>query len=250
MAGKLSGQNKVSLDELQSIKVPEQTESYVPLPHYDMAMNLQKVSTDLFTPKGYAFVKAEYATARDGQRVFGVMQFKNGISDMGMAIGFRNSYDRSMSAGVVIGAQVFVCDNMCFRGEITVMRKHTKNIIESLQTELVAAIYQSVGNFELIHGELERLKTVEISDEMGFRSLGSLAGNEVLTPTELNEAFRQWKDPQYESFAPRTAYSLYNAITCGLRNSAPHRTFQVHRDVHESILAEYLPPSPAVALLN
>ncbi|OGV68089.1 MAG: hypothetical protein A2283_18805 [Lentisphaerae bacterium RIFOXYA12_FULL_48_11] len=245
MSGKLSGQNRVSLDELQRFQVPAQTESYVPLPHYDMAMNLQTVATDMFTPKGYVFVKGEYATARDGQRVFGVLQFKNGITDMGMAVGFRNSYDRSMSAGVVIGAQVFVCDNMCFRGEITVMRKHTKNIIEGLQTELVAAIYSSVGNFELIHTELERLKTVEISDEFGFRTLGSLAGNEVLTPTELNEAFRQWKEPQYESFKPRTAYSLYNAVTCGLRDIAPHRTFQVHRDVHEAIIAEYLPPAPS-----
>ena len=144
------------------------------------------------------------------------------------------------------GAQVFVCDNMCFRGEITVMKKHTRNIIESLQTELVAAIYSSVGNFELIHVELERLKTVEISDEFGYRTLGSLAGNEILMPTELNEAYRQWKEPQYESFKPRTAYSLYNAVTCGLRDVAPHRTFQVHRDVHEAIIAEYLPPVPSI----
>ena len=40
-------------------------------------------------------------------------------------IGMRNSNDMKFPAGLVIGIAPFVCDNLCFSGEVEVNRKHT-----------------------------------------------------------------------------------------------------------------------------
>lgn len=47
-------------------------------------------------------------------------------------IGMRNSNDMKFPAGLVIGIAPFVCDNLCFSGEVEVKRKHTTNIKRDL----------------------------------------------------------------------------------------------------------------------
>ena len=231
----LCSQNHVGLNDLRDVEMPQETESYIPVSHYDMAFNIHKVAHDLITPKGYIFVKEQYGLAREGQRMFGVFQYKNGQPDIGMAIGFRNSYDKSMSAGLAIGAQVFVCDNLCFHGDIVVMRKHTKNILEDFQSELIQAVYKSLGNFDLVVNSMNRMKTIDITDDDAYKAVGLLAGHEVLTSTEINETFRQWRKPSYEAFQGRTLYSLYNAATCALRDAPPHRVYEAHTELHKTL---------------
>jgi Carbon-nitrogen hydrolase len=59
-------------------------------------------------------------------------------------LGLRNSYDKSCSTGLCIGASVFVCDNLSFRGsQITFERKHTTNLLRDLSwiiTETIATL--------------------------------------------------------------------------------------------------------------
>jgi len=51
---------------------------------------------------------------------------------MGCVLGLRTSYDRSFANGLCIGASVFVCDNLSFRGEVTFERKHTVGMLRDL----------------------------------------------------------------------------------------------------------------------
>lgn len=230
------GAKNVGLNDLKEIEMPEQTDTYIPISHYDMAFNVNKVAQDLLVPKGYKFVKEQYGLGREGQRLFGVFQFRNGQPDMGMAVGFRNSYDKSMSAGLCIGAQVFVCDNLAFNGDIVVMRKHTKNVLEDFQAELIQAVYKSVNNFDLVVNAMARMKTIDITDDDAYKAIGMLAGHEILTSTEVNETFRQWRKPSYDAFADRNVYSLYNAATCALRTAPPHRLYEAHAGLHETVV--------------
>ena len=43
-------------------------------------------------------------------------------------VGVRNSHDKSFPAGLVIGASIFVCDNLSFSGEVKLARKHTVHV--------------------------------------------------------------------------------------------------------------------------
>ncbi|MBT5427684.1 MAG: hypothetical protein HOK84_15885, partial [Bacteroidetes bacterium] len=115
------GGEQCTLDDLRSVPLPPETRTYQPVSHYDLAKNLAEVSGGLL--RGYQLQGAQYGLARDGAQLFGVHTYKNGISgSMGLSVGFRNSYDKSMSVGIAIGASVFVCDNLALTGDIAIMR--------------------------------------------------------------------------------------------------------------------------------
>lgn len=100
----------VTREQLDLIKVPEATDSYVPVSHYHLADKLVGISKDIL--RDYVMVGENYAVARQGNQMFAALKFQRDESDMALSIAFRNSYDRSMSLGIAIGASVFVCDNL------------------------------------------------------------------------------------------------------------------------------------------
>lgn len=51
-------------------------------------------------------------------------------------LGVRNSNNMRFPAGLVIGIAPFVCDNLLFSGEVTVARRHTKNILTDLPARI------------------------------------------------------------------------------------------------------------------
>ena len=229
----ISLKNEVSLDDLRHISMPEETSTYVPVSHFDLATNINKVANDMLCPHGYTFKEGRYGTARDGQRMFGLLSYKNGGNEMGCAVGFRNSYDKSMSAGMAVGGNVFVCDNLMFCGEVCVMRKHTKNVKDDLTKQIVGALYSQRNNFEEMQQAMERLKSVDMTDDEGYRMLGLLAGRGILSPTLLSVALKEWKAPMYTSFEKRSAWSLFNAVTESMKKLPPHQVFEKHIAAHE-----------------
>jgi len=84
--------------------------------------------------------------------MFGVITFRkiNSTSEenIKVAIGIRNSYDKSMSSGLVVGSTVIVCDNLMFVGDIKVMREHRgKDMHDDLNDQIVTDIYKSQHQF-------------------------------------------------------------------------------------------------------
>ena len=119
------GGREASLDDLKDVPLPKETKSYKPVSHYDLTMNIRAVAGDML--HDYHFSNGMYALTKDGNRMFGVHVYQTDEpSDMGLSIGLRNSYDKSMSVGVAIGASIFVCDNLAFTGKIAILRKHTE----------------------------------------------------------------------------------------------------------------------------
>src|SRR2546430_2638626 len=61
-------------------------------------------------------VKDEYGVSQDGMKMFGVMTLSlthgNGGDAISLAIGLRNSHDKSFALGMVAGFRVFCCDNL------------------------------------------------------------------------------------------------------------------------------------------
>ena len=82
------------LNELDSIPLPAPTPTYTPVSHFDLSNSIRTISQDMLS--GYDLIGEQYAVAWQGQQLFAVLTFKADNSEMGLSIGFRNSYDKSI----------------------------------------------------------------------------------------------------------------------------------------------------------
>ena len=223
----------VTRDDLALVPVPEATDSYLPVPHNNLADTLSTIGRDIL--KGFTLSNEQYALAREGQQMFGVLSFRNDHSELGLSIGFRNSYDKSMAIGIAIGAQVFVCDNLALTGDITIMRKHTVNVWSSLEDIAISTLYRSQQNFRKIVEDSETLKGRMIDDSEAFKMIGLLFGHGILTPRQLPVVKKEWLTPSYDDFRPRTMWSFYNACTEALKSCPPLVIMEKHILLHTAI---------------
>jgi hypothetical protein len=171
--------------------------------------------------------------ARDGAQMFGVHTYKNGISgSMGLSVGFRNSYDKSMSVGIAIGASVFVCDNLALTGDIAIMRKHTQNVWNDLEELIITTIYRSQHNFTKIVEDAEVMKGKYLGNDDAFRLLGLLYGNDVISPRQIPVIKKEWLNPSHDDFSSRSVWSFYNACTEALKTAPPNKIMERHIALH------------------
>lgn len=221
-------------DELSLVPVPEATESYTPVPHDQLAETLSTIGRDIL--KGYTLEREQYALAREGNQIFGVLTFRGEHTEMGLSVGFRNSYDKSMAIGIAIGAKVFICDNLALTGDITVLKKHTTNVWASLENVAISTLYRSQKNFMKIVEDAESLKSMNISDTGAFQYMGLLYGKGVLTPRQLPVVKKEWLRPSHEDFQPRNIWSLYNACTVAMKSAPPVQVMEKHIMLHEVMM--------------
>ena len=97
--------------------------------------------------------------------MFALLKFKSDNEEMGLSVAFRNSYDKSMSVGVAIGASVFICDNLALHGDIAVMKKHTKNVWTELEDLAIASLYKAQRNFNKVIVDSQRMKGIALNDD-------------------------------------------------------------------------------------
>jgi hypothetical protein len=147
--------------DLASVPVPDPTESYHPVPYGRFVEEVE-----LHVPRfGLTIQSAQYALTR-GQ-MFGVLTCTNGHNarDYALAIGLRNSYDRSLSVGLVAGTRVFCCDNLAFSGEVQMHRKHTANVFRDLPDLIYRMLSQLTVIKARTDGEIARMKALPMSRE-------------------------------------------------------------------------------------
>jgi hypothetical protein len=201
----------------------------VPIPH-GQVVDLVKSS---LVGLGQEIVTEEYGMQRDGQRFFGVLKLKPVAvdADYTMAVGLRNSHDKSVPAGALLGSDVFVCDNLAFSGEISFSRKHTIYIERDLPSLVSAAIGRLL---EARGRQDERIASYKVTgltekdaNDLFIRALD----RRVLPVTTLPDVIKEYRNPRHPEFAERTAWSFFNAFTEILKGNLhelPRRTQALH----------------------
>lgn len=222
------------MDQLANIPLPQETRSYKPVAHAALANMLSSMAANLLPE--FELVNTQFGLARDGQKMFGIHTFQNGDSALGLSIGFRNSYDRSLSIGIAVGAQVFVCDNLCLHGDLTVLRKHTANVLSDIDGLALSAIYKSRSAFNHIMQDAEKMKQIPLSDEDAYRMIGLLYGNGILTPRQIPVVKNEWLKPSHDAFEGRNVWSFYNACTESLKSSPPQSIMERHLSLHSTLV--------------
>ena len=230
----------VSPEQLQEFKAPEATQSHNPIPYGVFRENVIDVTNKLITPAGYTLHSEDYKAREDGSQMFGTLTWSNGLeTDMGFAIGIRSSYDKTIAAGLVMGAKVFVCSNMMFNGDITIMRKNTTNCIQDMKTSIVTALFGCVDHYTRFKEIVAGWKDKGISDRNVEEMFGHAFCNGVLKPQQLTEAWRQWTQPYYDEFKPRTVYSLYQAMNVPLKTMPPISIIDAHTNLNKMFEERY-----------
>jgi hypothetical protein len=233
------GGTPVDYDGLTNIELPKETNTYKPIAHHDLANNAVSIGNDLL--KDYTYQSSQHAVAKDGQSYFGIYTFvnKNNTQEnhdlLNYNIAIRNSYDKSMSIGVAMGATVFVCDNLALTGDIHVMRKHTRNVSNDLEEMLITNIYKSQNNFLDICKDRTVMNDAKLTDNDAYKLMGTMFGEGIIKPRQLSQTLREWRKPPYEEFEKRNVWSLYNAMTSSLKSTPPNKIMEKHIALHTNM---------------
>jgi hypothetical protein len=218
--------------DLAAVPVPDPTGSYHPVPY-----NRFVDEVELYVPRfGLTIQSQQFALAREGNQMFGVLTCTNGhnAGDYALAIGLRNSYDRSLSVGLVAGTRVFCCDNLAFSGEVLMRRKHTANVFRDLPD----LIYRMLSQVQVMKArtdeEIAGMKVLPVSEERAHHLMVRAIRSNTLPASRLPKLVEAWEEPKYPEFEPRTAWSLFNAFTEVLKVGAPRQ--QVEGSLRLSLL--------------
>jgi hypothetical protein len=211
------GAVEVDRQALAGIEAPASTSTWFPLKH---SVVLDRVCETL-EGSGFGIEGLQLSIARDEQRFFGVLKLKTKVTEAcSLAVGLRNSTDRSYPIGFALGERVFVCDNLAFHSEIIISRRHTRFGEERFNAAVSQAVI-GLRQYQLAAADrIGRLQKWELSpDEADAKILRAFETGLVSTRT-LGAVIQEWRTPSFPEHQSRTAYSLLQAFTFALKDRA------------------------------
>lgn len=217
----------VSQKELDSIEPPAPTRTWFPLKH---SVVVEAVA-DRLEDFGYRIKETKLGLSPDNQRFFGTLELDNRLSKqgwqqrasasstfsddggLGLMVGIRNSTDKSLPIGFCAGEHVFVCDNMSFSAEVSVMRKHTRNGERRFGEALTGAVNSLTRYKEIAARRILILKETDLSEDKANSLILQSASQEIVGWRNIPKVIAEWQEPSHDEFKPRNAWSLLNCFT-------------------------------------
>lgn len=230
----------VSREEASSVPTPEGTSTHKMVPH---KVVIDEVHAEI-ERRNLPIAKAQYALSNEGQRLFGLIDIHDGPEmpdGMGVCLGFRNSHDKSWALGLAGGTRVFICDNLCFSGDVVRYRKHTSRIDASKVIEgVMELVLESTHDFA---AWMDTMKDVNLSNTQAKEMVIDLWDMEALPINAVKPAWHLYRDAGDDArrvrrtesgmlirtdgvggdgdgsikladlYGPRTLWSLYNCVT-------------------------------------
>ena len=219
--------NLVTREQLKFIAAPPATTTWKPIAHYDLvhAIDRQLAVRDI------RIAKEHFAIQREGLRLFGVIELEvPGVEPSEhyrFAMGIRTANDRSEALSIVVGAKVFVCDNLALSGDvIAIRRKHTAGF--DLNADISRAIDRYQTYLQIFHRQLGELMYQPLGDDRAKVMIYEAFATEILPvrffPAVAETYFRP--EPAMTDVASRTHWGLHNAFTRAIKQMAPAPAFQ------------------------
>lgn len=119
-----AGARRVTREELLNLPTPSSTETHKIVPHHEVINQLEEA----LSFRHIEIVRGEYAVAKDGARLFSLIEVNAEYEGIRFAIALRNAHDKSMTLAMTAGYRVFICDNMAMSGDFKPLAaKHTRN---------------------------------------------------------------------------------------------------------------------------
>jgi hypothetical protein len=151
--------------------------------------------------------------------------------DYSRVLGIRNSHDKRFPAGLVLGNQVLVCDNLSFSGEIKVARKHTSRILWDLPHLIDDAVARLQSSWHEHDRRIEQYQHCALRDPVVHDLTIHALDRGVICGSQVPKVLQEYREPRHDSFRPRTLWSWFNAVTETLKGNLsllPARTQRLH----------------------
>jgi hypothetical protein len=238
----------VSRNELNQIEAPPPTQTWFPVRHSTVVDSVG----DLLQTGGFQIQKATYAMSRNGARMFATLDLATQLCPgVTLAVGLRNSNDQSFPFGFCAGARVFCCDNLAFRSELLVVRKHTRFGQDRFREAIVQAV-GSLGQFKQVEAErIDRFQHLMLTDERAESLILRSFERGFVSYRALPDVIHEWRQPSHDYGPDPTLWRLFNAWTTVLAPTAkrnPQRFAALTMDL-QRMLDEHLPQPIASSMV-
>lgn len=162
-----------------------------------------------------------FGVTHDGNRFFGVLECKPlegdyiPKGDYSLLVGLRGSYDQSMARGLAVGSRVFVCDNLAFSGEVSVLTRQTTNVAERLPGMLREAVGRIPAMAQHQKARFEQYRLTKLSQRQGDAAMIELVRQQIVNPSQVGRLVREWDEPSHPEHAEDgySVWRLFNAVT-------------------------------------
>jgi hypothetical protein len=215
------GAELVSRDQLWEVPTPDNTETWYPLAHHRVFGEVH----DQLRSSGFIVTEEAHALSHDAQRYFGVLNITlpgRGIFEWAWSVGIRNSHDKTFPAGLVAGTKVFCCDNLAFSGEVQIARKHTRYAERDLKHLTARAVDTLAAKLHSLDQRILCYNETLIDDQRAHDIVIRALDAGAITTTQVPDVLHEWREPAHTEFKPRTAWSLFNAVTEVHKRLNPH----------------------------
>jgi hypothetical protein len=212
------GAREVTPEQLALVPCPAPEGRWRPVPHGTVLT----YATHALTDAGYEIEKMQLGLSRGDARFFGVLTLRTSlVHGTSLAVGIRSSTDKSLSLGFAYGARTFVCDNLAFRADRVIAKKHTTFGPERYREAICRAVGE-LSEFRRMEADrICRMQQAVIADHYAEAMLLRLYQDEaLLSPRSLPLALKQWREPSFEGFEEKTAWRLFSACTYALSSRA------------------------------
>ena len=210
----------VQRSDLALIEAPEATKTYCPLPHADFL----NIVEEQLQQVGFQFGIAAHGLAHEGRRYFGIVHLLHESMNEthALVLGVRNSYDKSLPAGITFGSCVFVCDNLAFSGEVVVARKHTSRLMEDLPKLVGEAVSNTrvMSDVQDQRFEHYQKRTIE-SDKFAHDIICEMYRRGAVNTSRIGKVLDEYHEPSFDH-GGRTAWRVFNAATEALKDAPLH----------------------------
>ena len=233
--------NPVTRQAIGSVKLPSETHSYKPVGNAQLVNLIEERFCDTLSPMGLILRSQRFGLTSGDQRMFGVLEFaeQEAKGDFSLAVGIRNSYDKTVAAGIAVGGSVFVCDNLMFSGDgVVLLRRHTRFVWRDIEEMIARAALQAWDRWQVLHDAVADLRSVSLSDDRAYELLGLLYGRGVITGTQIRRARECWQKPPHADFRGQTLWGWYNAVNEALKTAPAHVMIDAHADLHALAMSQ------------
>ena len=239
------GAKKVSRNKVIDSNTPESTRTHITVPHEYVLRETER----LLKKMGFLVKSEAHALSHESRRYFGMYKLENDYKGYDTVLGVRNSHDKSMTYGAVLGDNTIVCDNLAFWGEYKFSRKHTKNVYEDLEIGM-EEMFKKIPEYEKEYNEhLEKFRKIIVSNDTVHSTVINAARKKIISSSKILSVVDEFKNPSYEEFREedKNLFRLKQAFTTVMKRhknifDTPKRTINLN-DILTGISDQYVSPS-------
>lgn len=213
------GGQVVTREQVFHVQAPPATDTWHPVAHGTVLAKVEQV----LDAAGYNITRQQLALSHGGDRFFGVLDLESAIiPGIQLALGLRNSIDKSFPYGLAGGTRTFVCDNLALTGdwdELTIARKHTRNGEQRFAEAISHGISKLTQYRDHEATRVTAMQQTMITDQEAESCILRAYEADLLSHRVLKDVLKNWRDPGYDWGGP-TLWALYNAMNLPIQHKS------------------------------